>query len=83
MADSTYQNEIEEIEQDFFDVTMTAALFLHKNGIKLEHVRRMLEGKLDFVFSVYPKVSKDFDRYARKLEKKNTKKNHTDKNRWD
>ena len=82
MADSTYQNEIEEIEQDFFDVTMTAALFLHKNGLKLGHVRQMLEGKLDFVFSVYPKVSKDFDRYARKFKKRDFKNDHSHKNKW-
>ena len=64
MTNHTYQNEIEEAEKDFFDIAISTALFLHKNGIKLEHVRQMLEGKLDFVFSIYPKVSKDFYRYV-------------------
>jgi len=55
------EKDLEKAEQEFFGTIISMILYLNKNGIRLDAVREMIEMKVEYAFTQYPKFRKRFD----------------------
>ena len=55
------EHEVKYVEQRLLNEVLTVVMYLNKNGVRLDVVRKMIETKIDHAFEAYDNIRDRYD----------------------